>query len=380
MPTPLPTISLASANVGSTGTINLSQCAPTSNPAFTNKNATLLIYNESGVGLRLTGQVTGVAFDLPAGGWTPQPIPPGETTINYTVLYVLQNQPVSQLIATYYQPNEPVSLATLGNSPIGLSTNVPLNATATAVANDGNPAGTIFVESSVSSVVHCQIFNDGFLLLQKDATSTDQNLQAWIDLAVGGHNWETYLKTGATHALYFKDLTSTNIPLLLLASGGIQTDNGAIVTDGSGNITTVGAITASGIEKITKTISASNQYFLQMLPSDQATFQWGWGVSSTGNALVSDLNTGTIALTIASGAAGGLKLTSKGNFVQAWSFFSGTGTGTFNHGLGTTPNVVLAMQSSVGSQTMGWDTANATSVHITAGNGAAWSAMALLMA
>lgn len=149
MPTPLNAIDLSTAIVGSTGKIDLSSCAPTSHPMFTGKYSTLVLYNESGAGLRLAGKDTGLAADLPAGAWLPLPVPVAETLITYTAQYILSNAPVNTLLATYYPPNESAVGAVLGNSPIGLSGNVPLNATATAVQNDGN-ALTTFVEATLT--------------------------------------------------------------------------------------------------------------------------------------------------------------------------------------------------------------------------------------
>lgn len=121
MSTPLPTIDLSAATVGTTGTIDLSRCAPTANPRFTNTPAMLQLYNESGVGLRLNGVNSDLATDLPAGAWKDLPVATAETAITYTVVYVLQNAPVNTLLATYYAPGEAAGVGTtLGNSPVNV--------------------------------------------------------------------------------------------------------------------------------------------------------------------------------------------------------------------------------------------------------------------
>lgn len=63
-------------------------------------------------------------------------------------------------------------------------------------------------------------------------------------------------------------------------------------------------------------------------------------------------------------------------FIKACNRFSGTGSGTFSHGLGVTPTVVLLMQNTAGSQTLGWDTPSSTTVHITAAGGGSWTGFA----
>ena len=208
---------------------------------------------------------------------------PAAALTNYVSINVYQpgeiRQPQAQPLTT---------MANVGNS-------LPLSATATAVANDGNASGTEFVEASIGGVKFVSLLNQGFLELMKN-------------------------------------------------------------------------------------LAASNQTFLQMAPADTPGANWGIGLSGSGNLILQDLAGGFIPLTLSNGAAGGLKLSGRGNFMQGWSIFSGTGSGTFSHGLGTTPNLVLPMQSSVGSQTMGWDSANGTTVHITAGNGAAWVALAAVLA
>lgn len=122
MPTPLNPIDLSSAVVGTAGKIDLSNCGTTQSPAYTQQTATLQLYNESACGLRLTGKNTGLAFDLPSGGWNNVPIPVGETEIDYVVQYILPNPAVSSLLATYFAPNEPVpASASIGNSPVNVS-------------------------------------------------------------------------------------------------------------------------------------------------------------------------------------------------------------------------------------------------------------------
>lgn len=59
------------------------------------------------------------------------------------------------------------------------------------------------------------------------------------------------------------------------------------------------------------------------------------------------------------------------------SIFTGVGTGTYNHGLGATPDFVIPVCTAVGSQTMGYDSVTSTQVHITCGSGLSFAAFAI---
>lgn len=107
-------------------------------------------------------------------------------------------------------------------------------------------------------------------------------------------------------------------------AGASTLDNGNLTTDGSGNLTAV-------------------------------------SVSSTGGALDSS---GFLHLGL-------------GAIMEGFSFFTGTGSGTYNHGLGAVPKFVGAMAHAVGSQTMGWDSETSTTVHITCGASLAFAGMAI---
>lgn len=259
--------------------------------------------------------------------------------------------PVSVLYVQVYAKGEPLP----GTYPAALArimnvgNNVPLNASATSVANDTTTTGTSFVEASISSVQHVNMFTDGFLLLQKNAGSADQNFLAFIDLATGGHNWEFYLKTGASHALAIEDLTA-GITALLLASDG--------------TVTTVNKISN------TKPLGGANQAYFEAAPSDGLTWDISELTADHGLAFVQ----GTVQLEVH--PTKGIKPRNEGQYISGLSEFSGTVTGTYNHNLGATPDAVIPMQSVLGSQTMGFDTLGATTVHVTSGSGNAFTALA----
>ncbi len=138
----------------------------------------------------------------------------------------------------------------------------------------------------------------------------------------------------------------------LTVNGAISADSGKIASDGSGNLQAGNYVLGSGANIYPMQSGGARNWAL-----------YGWNGSSVQQAI--QIN-----------SDGSIQLHAGGAF-SALSIFSGTGSGTFNHGLGTTPRVVLPMEHAAGSQTMGYDSENGTSVHITAGAGAAWVALAL---
>lgn len=115
----------------------------------TSKPAHAVVLNESGCGLDL--QLSGGRQDrVPAGGWRVWELTTADTGVTYTVIYILQNQPVAKLLITLYAPGEVVpDLPILGNSPTGIS-GLVTTATAPAIQNDGNPPGTSIIEATPS--------------------------------------------------------------------------------------------------------------------------------------------------------------------------------------------------------------------------------------
>src|SRR5579875_1736020 len=99
----LPTADLASLAVGQSGSISLAAISSGGGIPFQeNHRATIRLHNDSGAGLRITLPRAGQQFNLPAGGWADCYPAQGEIAIQYTVIYLLPNPPVSLLLATYY--------------------------------------------------------------------------------------------------------------------------------------------------------------------------------------------------------------------------------------------------------------------------------------
>ncbi len=219
----------------------------------------------------------------------------GRLTFSTDAGLAANNAPISVALVDAYQRGERV----LGTYPVPLSylfnlgNNVPLNAQATSLANDGNVAGTEFIEATPAGG-------------SKSVSVTND----------GNASFAGTVKVGSG--------SGTNLELV-----GSGTN---ILPDNPGGI--------------------ARGYSL-----------YGWDGAFYQQAIQVN-GDGSIKLHAGGGIAG-------------VSIFSGTGTGTFAHGLGTTPRAVLAMSHVNGSQTMGWDSENSTTVHITAGAGQAWVALAI---
>lgn len=164
MPLTLPQVSLTGAVVGTTGVIDMSRTGYTADPRpyVTQEYAHIFIMNDSGCGLQLTFQPTGRPEVLPAGRWCTFPVYPGENSINFVVIYVLPNQPISTLLAVYYYPHEgtPV-IGSLGNSPIGISGAIQVSSVNT-LSNEGSASGLLVIDAGDSAFNQIfTFFNDG---------------------------------------------------------------------------------------------------------------------------------------------------------------------------------------------------------------------------
>lgn len=214
----LPSVSLASVSVGQTGIVDLKNTGVDANPSRIGTPAHLMIYNESGVGLIISFLVGQASFHLPAGGWLPVVLQPGESQVKWAVEYVLNvvgGAPVSQLLVTYYAPNEPMPpVPQLGNSPIGGSVGT---SSIQSLSNEGNPANQLVIDIGDAALAQLwQIFTDHFSI------SVDQS--------------------GTSHTV-LQGKTSGN-PLLIGKSGDISEVLGNLTVDGTGTVT--GALTPSG--------------------------------------------------------------------------------------------------------------------------------------
>lgn len=229
----------------------------------------LVLQNESGVGLLVTLPRTNLTFPLPAGAWTqPIPIDPGEVSASAKVLYVLNNQPVSLLVGVYYGENEqPVNIATLGNSPIGLSTGVPVTASVTQVIQDGQAVGQIIVEATpTDGIQHVLVTTDGHETLKgalaqfqviPDTTGGNDTV---VRLGPDPHSladWQ-FIITSAGDLVVWDNKNFRNVGIFKLASGGQQLDASSnAFTDGSGDLTVQQVMAVNGYN-----FGAGNAWFM----------------------------------------------------------------------------------------------------------------------
>lgn len=259
MSIPVSTLNTTGLTVGQTGTISLHNVGMSAAPATYSSPAHLQFYNESGIGFLITFQQGANSFFLPAGAWNTVPITPGESGVNWIVTYVLQNQPVAQLITVYYSPGENVpSVGTLGNSPLAISGAVTTTGVQT-LTNDGNPANTQVIESTVSGGANSNVSidNSGNMALKQWASSTLTTLLQVIAGGAAGTSNVLVSDAARQCEIVGKLLCDLAVTIssggLTINGGGLSVvggttslDNGAVTTDGSGNVSSSGHFVTGG--------------------------------------------------------------------------------------------------------------------------------------
>ncbi len=226
MSIPVSTLDTTSLTTGQTGTISLKNVGMSAAPANYQTPPNIQFYNESGVGFLITFQQGGNSFFLPAGAWNTVPLTPGESGINWTVKYVLQNQPVAQLITVYFFPGENVpSVGTLGNSPLAISGAVQTTSVQT-LQNDGNPANTQIIEATQSGgpASNVSIDNTGNMTLKQWVSSVQTTL---VNILAGQANGNVNI--------HFSDANhGTQVEGFLNVLGVSNFDSGNLLTTGAG--------------------------------------------------------------------------------------------------------------------------------------------------
>lgn len=294
-------------------------------------NGKMVVYNESNISLQFTFQSGATAY-VPA--WTAMLFhgPFGNVNVAWqqqTVLTGGGSAPLSQVVVETYACNEPlpgtfpaplVRQTNIGNS-------VPLSTSATSISNDGNSANTSIIESTVSgdSGSAVSISNNGVV-------------------AIG---------------------TTAN-PGSITVKGTLSTDNGAFTTDGTGILEAV-AFEPTGASSKPKISGDSSGNINIDVPAGTRIMQINGGGLDLTTSGTFDITAGTMH------AATAFKF-SNSQTMSKISTFTGSGSGTYNHNLGTTPAIVLPMCDISGSQTMGYDSLTSTQVHITAGGGLSFKA------
>lgn len=386
MSSQLPPLDLTNQPVGFQGLISFNQFLKF-NPAMQSQAANLWLFNESGAGLNVVFQQSGNAHYLPAGAWGYYALAPNDGQAQVTITYLLPNPPVSQLNAVYYAPGEPLPQSfTLGNSPIGIGGTVNTSSVQT-LSNEGSPPTPILI---------IDIGNTG--LPQLLTIYNDGSFSWSIDVGGVAH---TLLKGSIANLLQIGmagDVTQVlgqlSVAQLLTAAAGITVsaggvavsggtatdalsvvsasslDNGALTTDGSGNISKSGGklgvssagdfLDASGFDTILQSRGAPNTiHFRNGGGSDVAT------ISSAGLTLFQNLTMNNGSVNFFTGS------------IARVGTFTGTGSGTYNHGLGNNPNWVAPIVDQSGSATQGYDSVTSSQVHVTLGASLAFKAYAI---
>jgi hypothetical protein len=325
----LPDINLASVTVGQTGKLSFQQAGVSADPSFTQNQPKVRFHNESGSGLRISFNLSGDTFTLPAGAWKTSLVIPGESGYSWQVLYNLPNPPVTTLFTDYYYPNEPIPEGgVLGNSPIGIGGTIPVSNV--TLSNEGNPINTLVIDMGPAGNLNVvQIWNDHFI-------------------------WSV-VQSGVSHTV-LQGQTAGN-PLLIGKSGDISEVLGNLLVDGTLNITgnsTLGGTTALNIVTVgggltfnggDLTINGHNFIGINTFTAGMSLTSGDFALNTHNLNSVGSLNLGTGSLTR----------------MSSGTYAGSTTAHTVNHLNGGTPIQVIACGGvSTGTQSIGNDTYTST--------------------
>jgi len=227
--------------------------------------------------------------------------------------------------------------------------------TVTTLVNDGSSIGTQIIESTPSGAASStiSILNDGTVTIKGDVANVLTTLLQLIPGAAGGASSVKLGDALRTVEVLGELLVDGN----LLVDGTSSLDNGNITTDGTGNIT-----------KLANLLFTSAKMLIE---------QGGitiFDATNTHDIIINAPNAGgTGQVIFQKGGVANIKIDNNGinfpngNFLPNISFFTGTGSGTYNHTFGSAPFWVCPIVSVAGSATQGYDTVTSTQVHVTLG-------------
>jgi len=318
----------------------------------------LLIANESSVSLIIT--IGGDQFRLPP--WVKDKVILDALTkeVGWQQEFSLNNAggaPVTQVLVDYYSADEPVSdvypISLVRNTNIGNTVNTAMTAT---LINDGSPDNTVIIETTPISEASSafSLDNRGNLILRTG------NLSGWsvvIEVDDGGAGPYTALFHGLADAV-----RATGVQAGILPAGvdltTINSDAGAITSDGSGN-ETANAYIATGTHN-----NGSGNYAFS---GGAISFDGGAG-HSTG--------LGTLTITGVMNASAFTPALGNGTFDRRGNF-SGTGSGTVATGAGGTPRWVGITDNQAGSSMTVGVVISGTNAVVTAGASHTWNGIAI---
>lgn len=302
-----------------------------------NRCAILYLINESHIGMLLRFQ-GGKERVLPP--WFSRAFRleiPGPVEWSYLYTTGPTGSPVTIVTGEVYDPSE-IKLSELSQGPLMRVANVgnslPISGSTNSIVNDGNPAATQIVESTQVSSTGSNVIitNSGDLTLRQYVSSVLTDLFKVISgVAASGTNVQISdinHVTSILGKLLVKDIiTATGTDLKL----GRNSVDGNVLDAGSAD-TYVKAATGAII------------------------FQ----VNGIQKAVIGN------DLTLANGSR-----------VCGINQFSGTGSGTFSHNSGGTPQYIGVTPNFVGSATVGVGNINSTTCQITIGVSQPWTAVAI---
>ena len=400
----LPIVDLTNANPGDTVTVLFEGLGITSDLSNYKNPAHLRYYNDSCMGWIGTMMTEGHQFYAAQGAWGTITIAPGETGL--TMKMTSQMQPIPSVCVAafvYYASGEQLDdIGTHGNTPQNIGGNVNV-ASANTLSNEGNSTGTEVIDiGPTGNARTIDIFNDHFTwsVVQSGVPHTvlqgftsgnpleigeagdtsevlgtlkvDQALTVTGDATLNGAGTGLTVTNNETvggtltvtgDSTFNGSGNGVSVTNNLQVKGTSSLDNGAITTDGSGNVSsgTVNAVNLAtnspGGARLGKTAAGdcidqtNTDLFLKAI-SGRLQFQ---------------SPSGTTKFTLR-------QWNSNGN--------AAVGSGTvISHGLATTPDLVLMTPriSQPGSATVGTGSWGSTTFTGTVGAGTAASWLALLL-
>jgi hypothetical protein len=356
------------------------------------------VYNESPYFLQVSLD-SSVSFPLAAftadaqlagGGFS------GNITINPLSYLTTQGQaPANVVFVQTFGRNDNIAKLMLSGAPTGyplnlqrlssIGNNLNLGTSATSIVNDNNPLGTSLIEATPTGAGGSTWIadNTGNFTVKEDVAGV---LTALLQVIVG-----TGLKLGSLSPARIVEIIGN----MQVDGGKINDSGGTLRVDFSTSDTTINAKDAS--HAIHLQAGGSDIFFANTGSTLMASGKLGanasgdWIDASGVNAFYKAPGGGNIQFQIPNGTtvvtitgstlqlASGVGLTWKtGDTISGTHTFTGTTTGTYTHGAGGTPFIVIPMCDVVGSQTMGYDTVTSTQVHITSGGGLGFKALCLL--
>lgn len=358
-----------------------------------NANEQLMLYNDSPVGLRLT--FPDGSTDILPPGWNKDFILKSVamskvTWVQYNSI-VATGYPASQVYGTIYEPDEHVASinASMQRGFTLTGGSASLSSSVGNIVNDGNPSGTFIIEVTVSGAPGSSI------VLKSDGTITLAELIANVvtPFLQSFPGTATILKLGESGKTV-EVVGTLTVDSTILANGGVNTNtirddvNGNVAADlsaGTGDINFKQQVIIENQKNVLGKDTGGTARIILFIGAGSDTILRACGVGSQILLQTQDgTNQGTVnanGFTIPKANSHGFTWFN-GNFIPEISFFTGTGSGTYNHGWngsGETgvPFWIAPIVTVAGSATQGYDSVTSTQVHVTLGAALAFKAFAV---